>query len=141
MLLIDNQTNQNIDGQNLQKVCEILSKKDVELVFVNNDAMKEINRAQRGKNYPTDVLSFPLEDVPFAPLGTIVISVEKALEVSLELGHGFDDEVLLLFIHGFLHLSGFDHESDGGEMREEEARLVKKFGLPKSLILRTQESL
>lgn len=139
MLYIDNQTTQNIDEKTLHEVSKELSKKDIELVFVDDEAIKEINFEHRGKNVPTDVLSFPLEDVPHTPLGTIVISVEKALEVSLELGHSFDDEVLLLFIHGYLHLSGFDHEKDEGQMREEERRVAKRFGLPQSLIARVED--
>jgi len=54
------------------------------------------------------------------------------------LGHSYNDEVTLLFIHGLLHLLGFDHEVDNGQMREEERKLIEYFSLPKSLILRSE---
>jgi probable rRNA maturation factor len=82
------------------------------------------------------VLSFPLEEMPHLPLGSIVISIDRAKEVSSRLSHDCDDEVALLFIHGLLHLLGYDHESDEGQMREKEASLIKEFDLPNSLILR-----
>jgi probable rRNA maturation factor len=56
-----------------------------------------------------------------------------------ELGHSEQDELSLLFIHGMLHLLGFDHEVDEGEMREKEKALINTFDLPKSLIIRTGE--
>jgi probable rRNA maturation factor len=84
------------------------------------------------------VLSFPLEDVPHMPLGTIVISVDKVKEKALELGHSEEDEFTLLFIHGLLHLLGYDHEVDDGEMRLKEKEIIKTFNLPDSLILRNE---
>ena len=90
-------------------------------------------------NKPTDVLSFPSDPFPGAPLGSIVISVDKVASVAQELGHSENDELSLLFIHGLLHLLGFDHEIDSGEMRAKEVELIEKFNLPKSLIVRTLE--
>lgn len=137
MLQIDNQTNIDIKVKKIYSIYENLTQKDLELIFVDDETIKEINNQHRGKNSPTDVLSFPLVDMPHAPLGTIVISLDTALHVSKELNHSIDDEVSLLFIHGFLHVSGFDHEVDSGEMRQKEEELIKKFDLPKSLIVRT----
>lgn len=139
MLEIDNQTDKIIDIERLLNVYDSLSKRDLELIFVDNKTIKGINKKFRGKNYPTDVLSFPLEDTPYSPLGSIMISVDEALKASKEFKHSFDDEVLLLFIHGFLHIVGFDHELDNGQMRQEEQRLIQKFNLPKSLIIRSLE--
>ncbi len=139
MLSIDNQTNLHVDIENLQYIYNELSKRDLELIFMDDEAIKEVNFAHRGKNKATDVLSFPLEDFPHAPLGTIIISLDTAKKASLEFNHSLEDEVSLLFIHGFLHVIGYDHETDSGQMREEEKRLIEKFKLPKSLIIRTTE--
>ena len=57
-----------------------------------------------------------------------------------QLGHGRDDETALLFTHGLLHVLGFDHESDGGQMRAKECEIIEKFRLPKSLIVRTDKN-
>ncbi len=136
MLNIENQTNRPINTEKIQFIYNKLTQKDLELIFVNNEQIQKINLEFRSKDYPTDVLSFPLENIPHAPLGSIVISIDKAIEVSQNLDHKLEDEISLLFIHGFLHLSGYDHEMDEGEMRKEEERLVKRFNLPKSLIVR-----
>ncbi len=137
MLYIDNQTNQHIDTKFIQNLYQTLSDKDIELLLVDNKTIQQINFEFRQKNYATDVLSFPLQNIPNTPLGSIIISIDFAKKVSDELKHSLEDEISLLFIHGFLHLSGYDHENDNGEMRNEEERLVKKFNLPQSLIVRT----
>jgi probable rRNA maturation factor len=76
--------------------------------------------------------------MPMSPLGSIVIAQEFIENKAEELGHTPSDEMTLLFIHGFLHLLGFDHEVDNGEMRDKEELLIKEFNLPTSLIVRTQ---
>jgi probable rRNA maturation factor len=98
--------------------------------------MRELNKIYRNKDKATDVLSFPLEDMPGMPLGSIVISIDTAKKVANELGHSIEGEIKLLFIHGLLHLLGYDHETDNGEMREKEKEIIEKFNLPKSLIIR-----
>ncbi|WP_232086842.1 rRNA maturation RNase YbeY [Helicobacter winghamensis] len=113
-----------------------LQDKQCELLFVENAKIQALNLEFRGIDKPTDVLSFPLEFSLL--LGSIVISVEFASKIAQELGHSLNDEIALLFIHGVLHLLGFDHEVDNGEHRERERKIVEKFGLPKSLIVRTQ---
>ncbi len=112
---------------------------ELELIFVDDEQMQEINRTTRNMDKPTDVLSFPLE-MPggIAPLGTVIISLDTAAQAADELGHTLHDEIKLLFIHGMLHLRGFDHETDEGEMRTEEEALVKRFNLPESLIVRSE---
>ena len=70
------------------------------------------------------------------PLGSIVISVDYVEEKAKEYGHTFNEEFNLLFIHGLLHLLGFDHEIDNGEHRAKEEELIKSFNLPDSLIVR-----
>jgi len=138
MIELDNKTSLNIDEIFLQKIASSLTDKEIELIITDKDEIKNINKEHRGIDAPTDVLSFPYEDMPMSPLGSIVISYEHVKEVSKELKHSQDDELALLFIHGLLHLLGFDHEVDSGEMREKEAKLIKEFNLPKSLIIRTQ---
>lgn len=118
-----------------------LPSKSCELLFVDNAKIASINAEFRGVQSPTDVLSFPLES-EFSPiLGSIIISVEYAQEVSQRLKHTLEEEIALLFIHGILHLVGFDHETDNGEQRAKEEELVIKFHLPSSLIVRTQSQI
>ena len=78
----------------------------------------------------------------FAPalLGSVVINLDLVELKAAQLGHGRDDETALLFTHGLLHVLGFDHENDDGQMRAKECEIIEKFHLPKSLIVRTDES-
>ncbi|MDR2342418.1 MAG: rRNA maturation RNase YbeY [Campylobacteraceae bacterium] len=136
MLMIENETEYTVDALLLEKIALSLSKKDIECIFVDSESMRRLNLKERRKDETTDVLSFPLEDLPYTPLGSIVINLELAKSTAQELNHTLDDECALLFIHGILHLLGFDHECDNGEMREKEEELIKNFTLPKSLICR-----
>ena len=138
MIELDNRTPLNIDEEFLNKIASTLTDKEIELIITSKDEIQEINKQHRDIDSPTDVLSFPYEDMPMSPLGSIVISSSHVEAVSKELGHAQVDELALLFIHGLLHLLDYDHEVDNGQMREEEARLIKEFNLPKSLIIRTQ---
>lgn len=138
MIELDNRTSLEVNENYLNTLLSTLSDREVELIITSNEEIKEINKEHRNIDKDTDVLSFPYEDMPMAPLGSIVISSWHVETKAKELGHTTDDELALLFIHGILHILGFDHEVDNGEMREEEARLIKKFNLPSSLIIRTQ---
>ena len=77
-------------------------------------------------------------EMPGAPLGSIVISEGFVKAGAEKFGHTLDDERALLFIHGMLHILGYDHEVDSGEMRAKEHEVLEAFGLPKSLIIRTE---
>jgi probable rRNA maturation factor len=138
MIDIDNQTTYTINEKNLEHVLSTLTQKDIELIVTSNAHIKEINKQHRSIDKPTDVLSFPYEDMPMAPLGSIMISADYVKNKAQELGHSEDDEFTLLFIHGVLHLLGYDHECDSGEMRAMEEKLIVQLGLPKSLIVRTE---
>ena len=138
MIELDNRTSLKVNTTTLDTIAIFLTKKDIELIITDKQEIKEINKAHRGIDKDTDVLSFPYEDMPMSPLGSIVISSSHVQNKAVELNHKADDELALLFIHGLLHLLGFDHEVDSGEMREKELELIKKFNLPKSLIVRTQ---
>ena len=75
-----------------------------------------------------------------ALLGSVVINLDLVELKAAQLGHGRDDETALLFTHGLLHVLGYDHESDSGQMRAKECEIIEKFRLPKSLIVRTEGS-
>lgn len=123
----------------LDAICAFLTADDVELCVVDSKTMQEINRDQRGLDKTTDVLSFPLERLAGVPLGSIVINTDLVQEKSAELGHAKDEEFALLFTHGLLHILGFDHEIDDGQMRQKECEVIAHFNLPKSLIVRTMD--
>ena len=120
----------------LEQIADFLGAGDVELVFVNNDEMRKINREHRGINKATDVLSFPYEQVSGGLMGSVVISTDTASRVASELGHSIECEIALLFLHGVLHILGYDHEIDNGQMREKEKEVIEHFSLPDSLIIR-----
>ena len=159
-----------------------LTNRDIELVVLDEKAMRALNFEQRGVNKPTDVLSFPLVDIcenlsqgvnfgdenacensqnnaeflgenlqnksqgvnffsensQKLPLGSIVINAKSVFAEAKRLGHSEEAEFALLFLHGLLHLLGYNHEIDSGEMREKEKELIAEFKLPKSLIIRNE---
>ncbi|MBN2964734.1 rRNA maturation RNase YbeY [Sulfurospirillum sp. T05] len=139
MITFENETDFVFSLEPLEAIANTLSTQEVELLLVEKEAMQALNLQTRGIDKPTDVLSFPLEPFPHAPLGSIVINLDAVLEVSKTLGHTPEAEIALLFIHGLLHLLGFDHESDTGQMRQKEEELIGTFGLPPSLIVRTEK--
>jgi len=138
MIELDNNTSLDVDENFLNSIAAQLTDREIELIIMSSESIREINKEHRNIDKATDVLSFPYEDMPMSPLGSIVISASHVEEKAKEFGHQNSDELALLFIHGLLHILGFDHEVDDGEMREEEARLINEFNLPKSLIIRTQ---
>jgi probable rRNA maturation factor len=129
-------------------------------LIADDRELRRLNRQFRGKNYATDVLSFPsgsafvngsdLEEQALhsvAPqrrsarglLGEIAISIDRAAAQAAEHGHSLTDELRILMLHGALHLAGFDHEKDSGEMGRAEARWRKRLGLPSGLIERASK--
>jgi probable rRNA maturation factor len=137
MIDLENNTDFEIDISSLEKIANTLTKKDIELLVVRNDEIQVLNKEHRNIDKATDVLSFPMDfDFDNMPLGSIVISTDFVQEKSKEYGHSFNEEFSLLFIHGILHLLGFDHEVDNGEHRTKEEELIKQFNLPDSLIVR-----
>lgn len=108
--------------------------KGVTVAFVSDGTMLDLNRRWRGKRGTTDLLSFPAEQDEFekqedASLGDIVISAEQAARQAAENDLTFDDEIAQLILHGLLHLCGYDHETDKGEMNRLEIRLRRKLGI------------
>lgn len=106
--------------------------------LVTTDAeLRRLNREFRGKDYTTDVLSFP-SATHGATLGDIAISYDRAAEQAARLGHSVEEELRILMLHGALHLTGLDHETDRGEMARQESHWRKRFGLPEGLIERAR---
>ncbi len=139
MIELDNRTSLPVDTDMLQRIALKCTERDLELILCDDETIRELNREYRGKDRPTDVLSFPLDGVlPHQPLGSLVVSADRVREKASELGHTEAEELTLLFIHGLLHLLGYDHETDEGEMRAKEEALIRELGLPESLIVRTE---
>ena len=121
------------------------SDTEVSILLVDDATIKTLNKEYRGKDYPTDVLSFPLEEelgesaepvIIGGPsgriLGDIVISVETAVAQAAAYGHSLERELTFLAVHGLLHLLGHDHEKDEAAekiMRSEEKRIMEALGV------------
>jgi probable rRNA maturation factor len=97
------------------------------IAFVSNQRIQNLNRQFRNIDKATDVLSFPADEE--TNLGDIAISVDTAAAQAKENGLTFENEIAQLILHGLLHLSGYDHETDNGEMNRLELRLRKKLGI------------
>ena len=109
----------------------------VTVLLTTDTAMQRLNRRFRGKNKPTDVLSFPAGGPVAAEVaGDLAISVPTARRQAAELGHALRTEIKVLVLHGLLHLAGYDHETDQGEMYRRERSLRAKLRLPHGLIER-----
>lgn len=96
---------------------------EVALVLAGDRALRKLNHRYRGKDKPTDVLSFPGQE---AGLGDIVISVDSAAANAKQLGRTLPQELDVLALHGFLHVLGYDHETDDGTMERLEKRLRRR---------------
>ncbi|MCM3746362.1 rRNA maturation RNase YbeY [Paenibacillus pasadenensis] len=128
---------------------EGITEGEVAVTFVDDNRIHELNREYRGIDRPTDVLSFAMqeesdeeldivyeveedEELPFAePLGDIIISVETAARQAEEYGHSLEREIGFLFVHGFLHLIGYDHQDDASEavMTAKQEAVLQQAGL------------
>jgi probable rRNA maturation factor len=110
----------------------------VDVLVTSNAEMRALNRRFRKTDKATDVLSFPCStpDARRMLVGELAISAEIAAFNAARLGHGTAQEVKILALHGILHLAGFDHESDNGEMARRELRLRRQLRLPSGLIER-----
>jgi probable rRNA maturation factor len=113
---------------------------EVDILLTTDSELRRLNRTFRGKNKPTDVLSFP-SPPEIAPhhAGDLAISLETAARQAAAYGHTLADEVRILILHGLLHLSGMDHETDSGEMASREAALRRQLRLPSTLIERASK--
>jgi probable rRNA maturation factor len=133
----------------------------VSVALVTDREIRQLNRTHRGKDVPTDVLSFPARaltsgprplsgaapmrlgpgaSVPGAFLGDLAIATGVARRQAREHGHALSIELRILALHGLLHLLGYDHETDRGRMARAEARLGQRAGLPAALVGRAQRA-
>ena len=119
---------------------------EVPVLLADDATLRRLNRTFRGKDKATDVLSFPAGPTtvffgePEGPglAGDLAISLEAAERQAAKFGHSLRDEVRVLLLHGVLHLAGFDHEADAGEMAAREAELQRELGLETGLIARVK---
>jgi probable rRNA maturation factor len=112
---------------------------EVSVLLADDARLKELNRDFRKKNKATDVLSFPVGEGSNEIAGDLAISLDTAARQAEEFGHPLDKELRILTLHGLLHLAGYDHEADTGEMAEREAALRLKLILPDGLIQRANK--
>jgi probable rRNA maturation factor len=131
----------------LQRVAPASAVGDMTIALVDDDTMRRLNRRFAGKNRATDVLSFPARSdvaqgsspgLPDPFLGDVVIATGVARRQAREAGHRYSDELKVLALHGLLHLLGYDHHTDGGEMARLEVRLRRRGGLGSGLIERAE---
>jgi probable rRNA maturation factor len=100
---------------------------DATIAFVSDERIRRLNKQFRGVDRATDVLSFPAGEE--TNLGDIAVSVETAARQAKENALTFENEIAQLILHGLLHLSGYDHETDNGEMNRLELKLRRKLGI------------
>ena len=138
-----NETTFEIDIEEIKKLTDYLVKyMNVEnaqfnVIFINNEKIREINKSYRGIDRETDVISFALEDEKTIRveneriLGDIYISVEKAKMQAEEYGHSFKREICFLTTHGFLHLLGYDHmkKEDEEVMFKLQEEILDSYGI------------
>jgi len=118
-----------------RKAVELVGEVDV--LLTSDAELQRLNRTFRRKNKPTDVLSFPAPpEISLLHAGDLAISLDTAQRQAATFGHSLRDEVRILLLHGLLHLSGLDHETDRGEMALREAELRRELRLPVTLIAR-----
>jgi len=115
---------------------ELAKGRPFDTLIAGDAELQRLNREYRGKDYATDVLSFPSDTRPF--LGDLAISAARARAQARDFGHSTEDELRILMLHGVLHLTGMDHESDSGAMARVEKRWRARLGLPAGLIERVQ---
>lgn len=135
--LINRVVKATLENENFEKDAE------VSVSFVDNETIHKLNLEYRGKDKPTDVLSFPMtdgdeeeDDIDLSTgavmLGDIIISAEKAMEQANEYGHGIEREICFLAVHSTLHLLGYDHETsedDEKYMNQTQESILQKIGL------------
>jgi probable rRNA maturation factor len=105
------------------------AKGEISVLLTDSGRMQELNRRFRRKDGATDVLSFPRDDG-----GDLAICMEIARENAARYGHSLAEELKILLLHGMLHLAGYDHETDNGEMAKREMQLRSRLKLPATLI-------
>ena len=117
-----------LDRERLQRFARTLrrrvAREDFTCLITGNAELRRLNRQFRGKDHPTDVLSF---------IGEMAISAGRARAQAAQFGHSVEEEIEILMLHGLLHLNGMDHETDRGQMRRAEQDWRKRLKLPAAL--------
>jgi len=108
------------------------------VLITSNAEIRRLNARFRGKDSPTDVLSFPAGPLASGLAGDIAVSLDMAERNARRLGHSLEEEIRILVLHGILHLAGYDHENDQGEMERKETALRRKLGLASGLVERSR---
>jgi len=110
---------------------DIKEEKSMQVIFVDNDQIRDINKMYRNIDKPTDVISFPNDDEKDDSLGDIFISIDQAKIQALDYGHTLEREIGFLAVHGYLHLLGYDHhtEADEKEMFTLQEEILNKANL------------
>jgi probable rRNA maturation factor len=135
--VIDRQRRHRVDRARLADVASATlaavgrADADVSVTISNDRRLRALNRTYRGKDKATDVLSFPYDDEE-GTLGDVIISVDRAAMQADERGHSLQRELELLTLHGTLHVCGYDHETDDGEMDRLERRLGRRLVIQNS---------
>jgi probable rRNA maturation factor len=113
---------------------------EVSVLLTDDERIRELNREFRNKDKPTDVLSFPVAShfATSGQAGDLAISLETAARQATDRGHALLVEIKILLLHGLLHLAGYDHENDSGQMARQEALLRRELNLPLGLIERAK---
>lgn len=138
-IVVNNDTEYTVPKNVLEQASQLIIEYEkisddsvVSLAFVSSAVSQQLNKDYRGKDYPTDVLSFSEKDVnqddfidisvddSITPIGEIIICTDVMERQAIEKNHSVDHECLILFIHGFFHILGYDHEVD------EEAEIMEK---------------
>jgi len=136
-VILNRQRRHRVSVSRLQDFVNLLSRQllldsqTFTIVLVSDRAIRRLNRDFRNQDKPTDVLSFPtgLEDPPHLDkpgIGDMIISVETARRQAFARHHSLERELCVLVIHGLLHLLGYDHEVDQGEMHRKELKLQRE---------------
>jgi len=131
---LHNQTEENISEiKDLMKSIfkNVKEKKNMQVIFVTQNAIHELNKTYRQMDKPTDVLSFINDDAEDNSLGDVFISIEQAKKQAVDYGHSFEREIGFLAVHGYLHLKGFDHHTEAEEklMVLEQEKILKTASL------------
>ncbi|MCR3906551.1 MAG: rRNA maturation RNase YbeY [Tenericutes bacterium] len=134
---IHNQTHEDINEVEvlLRKIFKpVKEKNNIQIIFVTQIEIQELNKKYRNIDRPTDVLSFINDDKDDKSLGDIFISLEQASIQAKEFEHSFEREIGFLAVHGYLHLKGYDHYTKAEEeiMKEEQEKILKKANLERS---------
>jgi probable rRNA maturation factor len=133
VVVLNRQRRQRIDASRLRRVVKAAARRlrasgEVSLVLAGDGLLRRLNRDYRGRDRTTDVLSFPGPGGEEG-LGDVVISVPAAARNARGQGHSVRRELDVLALHGFLHVLGYDHETDDGTMDRLETRLRRDLGV------------